>query len=234
MFLQKVIKWLFFLTAITLFGSSNAEEINVLISKLGSKSYAERENSARCIRNAGYAAIPHLEQHFDDPDLEIALKSRELYEEYMHIDIEGEMPSIWFLEPELRFPKGYDIIYSEKFSVCEIKCKIDIAAELYCDVKQPPATTVADQCKQLYFNLFDTFWRDPLVCSLAMKKYVRKELRDGRSKEEIKNIIERTRLNMEFQDLMYQTSDLKSNDWDYWCLPPGVMLPKGEFVFPSR
>ena len=232
--LQEVIPklWLVVLT-ISLCQNLHAEDLDVLISALGSSSYAEREDSAEKIRKAGHEAVAHLERHFEDCDLEIALKSRELYEEYLHIE-DVEMPSIWFLDNEHRFPEGYEITYSPNFSVCSIKFKIDVAERFYCDVKRPKLETVADHCNELYFNLFDTFWRDPKASSKAMRNYVRSELKRGKSKEEIKSILKKAADNANSQELMYQTSDIDSNGWDYWRLPPGVMVFKEEFVFPSR
>ena len=232
--LQEVIPklWSAVLT-ISLCQNLHAEDLDVLISALGSSSYAEREDSAEKIRKAGHEAVAHLERHFEDCDLEIALKSRELYEEYLHIE-DVEMPSIWFLDNEHRFPEGYEITYAPNFSVCSIKCKIDVAERFYCDVKRPKLKTFADHCNELYFNLFDTFWRDPKASSKAMRNYVRSELKRGKSKEEIKSILKKAADNANSQELMYQTSDIDSNGWDYWRLPPGVMVFKEEFVFPSR
>jgi hypothetical protein len=67
-----------------------------------------------------------------------------------------------------------------------------------------------------------------------MRNYVRSELKRGKSKEEVKSMLKKASDNMNSQELMYQTSDINSNSWDYWRLPPGVMVFKEEFVFPSR
>jgi hypothetical protein len=234
MLLQQVIRNVL-LTMMFLFCPSlHAGDMEVLISRLGSESYFEREDSAKQIRKAGYEAIAHLEHHFNDLDLEVALRSKELYEEYLHIK-DGEMPSIWFLAPELRFPEGYGITFSSNNSLCCISCNKDVAADFYCAVKQPEMRTVADQCNELYFNLFDTFWRDPKACSKAMRMYVREELKKGKSKKQMELIIRNTKKNMVLCEPTYQTSKIgSSNVLDYWSLPPGVLVLKKDFVFPSR
>lgn len=213
--------------------SLHAEDMENLISRLGSESYFEREDSAKQIRKAGYEAIAHLERHFNDLDLEVALRSKELYEEYMHIK-DGDMPSIWFLATELRFPEGYGITFSANRSLCCISCNKDVAVDLYCAVKEPEIGTVVDQCNELYFNLFDTFWRDQKACSKAMTMYVREELKKGKSKKEMQLIICNAEKNMILCEPMYQTFDTSSNLLDYWHLPPGVLVLKKDFVFPSR
>jgi hypothetical protein len=39
---------------------------------------------------------------------------------------------------------------------------------------------------------------------------------------------------MKTHELMFQTKDIHLNLWDFWDLPPGVIVLKEEFVFPSR
>ena len=234
MLLQEVIRNALLTMIFLLCPSLHAEDMDFLISRLGSESYFEREDSAKQIRKAGYKAIAHLERHFNDLDLEIALRSKELYEEYLHVK-DGEMPSIWFLAPELRFPEGYGITFSPNNSLCCISCKKDVAADLYCVVKQPEIGTFTDQCNELYFNLFDTFWRDPKACSKAMRMYVREELKKGRGKRDMEIVIRKAEDNMVLYESMYQTSEIGNNNLlDYWSLPPGVLVLKKDFVFPSR
>ena len=234
-FLQEVIPKLWqAVIIIFLCQNLHAEDLDIVISALGSSSYAEREDSAEKIRKAGYKAVAYLERHFEDCDLEIALKSRELYEEYLNIE-DVEMPSIWFLDHERRFPEGYEITFSPNNTLCCISCNKDVAADLYREVKQTKIGTVADQRNDLYFNLFDTFWRDPKACSKAMRIYVREELKKGRSKREMKLVILKTKENMVLHEPMYQTSKMGSgNLLDYWHLPPGVLVLKKDFMFPSR
>jgi len=231
--LQEVIRNVLLTMMVLLCPNLHAEDMEVIISRLGSESYFEREDSAKEIRKIGYEAIAHLERHFDDLDLEVALRAKELYEEYLHLEA-GDFPSIWFLAPELRFPEGCGISFSPNKSLCCISCNKDVAADFYCAVKQPETGTVADQCGELYFNLFDTFWRDPKACSKAMRMYVREELKKGKSKKEMQLIIRNTEKNMVLYEPMYQTSEIRSKLLDYWHLPPGVLVLKKDFVFPCR
>lgn len=210
-----------------------AEDMEVLISGLGSEFFGEREHSANSIRRSGFKAIAHLENHFRDQDLEVALKSKELYEEYMHLQ-DGDMPSIWFLDPEHRFPEGYNIKFSPNGSICSISCETDVASYYYCEAKRHEISNFIKNRYDLYFNLFDSFWMNPKFCSKAMRMYVRHELRRGRSKKEMKRIVQKTMENMNSNKLIYQTSALDGEVWDYWRCPPGLMIPTENFVFPFR
>src|SRR3954454_7148666 len=56
-------------------------EVPKLIATLGNGNYAERETAARAILAAGPAAIPVLEKAADDPDAEIANRTKTLVQQ---------------------------------------------------------------------------------------------------------------------------------------------------------
>jgi len=206
-------------------------EIRDLISGLGNDSYSKREESADRLRKIGYAALADLEVQFKDDDTEVAMRCREIYMEYMHLtDACGGIPLIWFLDHKHRFPEGCEVSYSCDGSLCSIKTRMDVSAYYY---QKARMTLISTKSIHEYYEFFSC-WRNDRIGRIATRIYIEDELNRGVNKEELRCIIQKASDNMKSKDLVFQTKDLDKNIWDFWMVPPGVLVFKEEFVFPSR
>ena len=212
-------------------GGAENEEIKALISGLGDNSYNKREESVDCLRKLGYAALASLENHFKDEDTEVAMRCREIHTEYMHLtDACGEIPSIWFLDTEHRFPAGCEVSYSKDGSLCSIKTKLDVSSDYY---QRARMTLIVSKSIYEYYEFFSC-WRNTRISKLATRMYIEDELKRGTSKEELRFRVQKASDNANSKDLVFQTRDLDKKALDFWMVPPGVLVVKEKFTFPSR
>lgn len=197
-----------------------------LVEGLGDESYEKRADSAEKLRRMGLGALPLLKANFHNEDLEIALKSRELYEEYLDIGFDGEYPSIWFLSEEYRFPKGYSVRFNSTLSLCKISCPKDVSKEYYLKAKISLGIPDVDcDC--------DGGWRLCIVAETAMRMLARDMLLSGSDKKKVSSMVLDTVENQEKNYLVFATENLDAQIWDFWNTSPGVMVGKQDFVFPS-
>ena len=77
------------------------------------------------------------------------------------------------------------------------------------------------------------FWADKRAERLASRILAKKMLLSGTEKNVVKKMLEDAADNYMTCNIMYQTKDIESKLWDFWSCPPGELVPKEEFVFPS-
>lgn len=213
--------------------------VDKLIDDLGNNNYNIRQNSYKKLKELEFKAIPSLIKNFENDDLEISLSCRRLYSEYLYLtDSEGEVPSIWYLEREHRFPLGCNVTYSKKKSLCKIESKKDISLEYFEKFRNHYFNShhecFEESCWCYYCSSDICFYKDEEIAKKATKLYIKDYLMAGKDKKKLKAIIQKASNNMKNYSLMYQTNDIAGKDWDFWNLPPGILIEKENFVFPSR
>ena len=90
--------------------------ISSLIQGLGHDDYNVRMQSYKQLSQVKHADLQLLEDNTNNDDIEIALSCRRLINEYYYVrGPKNQLPSIWYLPHNIRFPKGikYDIVPSE-------------------------------------------------------------------------------------------------------------------------
>ena len=205
--------------------------LDQLVNDLGKQDYKEREVASNELKQLGFKALPVLKANLDHNDTEIALRCGEILSEYFYItDKEGNIPSIWFLNKEHRFPKGFEILYSSKNDMCSIITELDIGEKYVLKLRK---NSYCEWCDESHFYGY-LCWKNKRIEQAAMRLYITDQLNSGVDREELQKIVQQTSDNMKTHELMFQTKDIHLNLWDFWDLPPGVIVLKEEFVFPSR
>lgn len=211
--------------------------VDKLIESLGNNEYQIRKNSYDELKKLEFAAISKIVENFDNKDIEISLSCRRLYDEYLYLtDDEGEIPNIWYLSIEDRFPEGCEVSYTEKKDLCYIETKKDLSLYYFEKFRSKHYFYMDCCCYEAYCYCFSdySFYKNEEIGKLATKIYIKDYLLNGGDKKKLKEIIRKASSNMKNFSLMYQTSNLKEKKWDFWNMPPGVLVLKEKFIFPTR
>ena len=156
--------------------------------------------------------------------------SRQIYEEYLDMGIES-YPSIWYWDARIRFPEGIEARYNDAMSLCQLRTNRDIAAECFLEAKHVMDPDLTNWFDEEIFNC--ERWRNLEVERLASRILARKLLLSGVPKEEVDRLVREAQKNYEICDTMFQTKNLANKVWDFWGMPPGVLVLKEKFAFPS-
>ena len=234
-----IIKSIIFSSLLSLLiGTLSADEILIkkLISNLSSENYEERESSTEKLKDIGRPVLVFIKQELlTSPDLEVILRCESIYLYYYYVvDKNGDIPNIWLLDNNLRFPKGFKIEYSKDRSLCKIESVKDIAVEYYAraklmiDIKEMIAGSLPYSIGKI------TNWQSETIGRLAMRMYLTDILNKEQTKDLAQKIIDKSSNNAMIYRNYYQTSDTNGLMWDWWKYPPGPIVLRSDYKDPWR
>lgn len=204
------------------------KEIKEKIALLGSNNFHVRENAYQELKEIGWPALKGLYLARRSTDLEIRMQASRLYNSYLYItsdDKETPIPSIWFIDERVRYPKGYKLELSKVSrlgSVCKKLDVPDVAKDFYEEVAKNNADTSGTYDNEDY-------------AKEAMIMYVKKRLLRGDKQADLKKIMNQAVENSKECVHYYQTSYIE-NEWppyDWYNKAPGPMIKKENFKEPN-
>jgi hypothetical protein len=229
MFSLFLLLWLGLLGDETIHMPPPTKEIQQLIKQLGDDSWRIREKADSDLRKIGWPALQGVYcAGIYGEDLETRVRSIRIYRSYFNIssdDPETRMPSIWFLDEKLRYPKGYELEKAKidrLGSVCKILDVPDVAKEFYEKAVKRNNADLND-----YKN--EDFERE------AMWLYMKQRLLRGEKHADLKKLLNQAVKNSKEYLHYYQTANI-DQEWpayDWYNSPPGPMIKKEDFKEPN-
>ena len=231
-----IIKSLIFITLSLLINNLCADEILIkkLISRLSSEEYKDRESSSQQLKDMGRPVLSFIKYEIlNNPDIDIVLICESIYLHYYYVvDKNGDVPNIWSLENNIRFPKGFKIQYSKNRSLCKIETKKDVSVEYYIKAKLTIDLRDIIRGHNPYFLGNITNWQNEETARLAMRMYVIDILNKEQTKDLAQRIIDKSSNNHITHRNYYQTTDINNEIWDWWKNPPGPLVLRSEYIDP--
>jgi hypothetical protein len=205
------------------------KEINEKIALLGDDSFRVREAADQELRKMGWPALKGVYLASQtSPDPEIRLRASRIYQRYFYIasdDKDTPIPSIWFIDEKLRYPKGFKLETSKNErvgSVCKILDVPDLAKDFY-----DQAATRNEKNPTGYSQ--ETYAKE------ATMLYMRQRLLKGEKHEDLKKILNEAVINSKKYTHYYQTANI-DQEWpayDWYNSAPGPMIKLEDFKEPN-
>jgi hypothetical protein len=162
------------------------EEVNKLISQLGDDDFDIRNTAHQKLIDMKYQSFKACYENQNNKDFEISFRCQEIVKKYQESVFSIKTyPSIYLLPNKNRFPLGVKYQISEEKWFTEMNSIVDIGYFYY------------QRAKSIYNNGLDVYRiidqhvkRNPEIEANAMKLYVEDMIYFGKTKEEIKAIID--------------------------------------------
>jgi hypothetical protein len=212
----------------TLILPPQTKEIKDIIVKLGHEDFRVREKADAELREMGYKALAACyKASQENPDAEIRMRTENIYNSYFVVfsnDKDNLLPAIWYIDEEIRFPKGFtlDVPKADNMgSTCKSITEKDIAAEYY-------------QLAVIKLKVPNHGWWDnENAAQEATRIYVKEQLLSGRKKEDLKKMLDQAAKNYTEKRHYLQTDNLGTPVYDWYSKPPGPMIKKEDYRDPT-
>lgn len=178
-------------------------EIKKMIANLDDDVWRVREKASQDLEKQGYKAIRALmDAKKNPPSAEVRRRAEQLLSHYFSVcsdDKDTPMPTIWMLDNDDRFPKGYTYTADTDQPNLEkndhlggrgwckdLKTDLDVGAYYYQRARKQYNEYAS---RQRFSTVEENDWLDEEVGKEAMRLYVREQLLFGKSREDVKKLL---------------------------------------------